>query len=394
VENQEISDWGGHFLGRWQRIFSPTSSLALQVFYDGTDRKEAEVREIRHTWDLDFQHRFALGRIHELIWGLGYRYTHDRFRGTFELSLFPRERGVSLFSAFIQDEITLIRERLRLILGTRLEHNDYTGFEVQPNARVLWTPHPQHRLWASVSRAVRTPSRPEVNGVLNTSITPPAPLAPVPILGSASGNSNFKSEDLLAYELGYRWDFRRRFFLDVAAFYNVYDNLRALTQGPAQLSLSPIPHVVIPLLVSNAMKGETYGFEVAADWRPLTWWRLHLAFNFLQPKLRLKSSNALADPTIVGNDPKNQLSCRSTFDLPQHLELDLWLRYVSALRRLEVGSYATLDARLAWKPVKNLELAVVGQNLLQKRHLEFGQNELLFPTQVPRGVYGKVTWHY
>lgn len=393
LENQGIADWGGHLLGRWQRVFSSTSNLELQIYYDGTDRKEG-VREIRNTLDLDFQHRFVLGQRHEIIWGLGYRYTHDRFSGNFELSLDPRRKGVNLFSAFFQDDITLIQERLRLILGTRLERNDYTGFEVQPNVRMMWTPQAQHRLWASISRAVRTPYRPEVDGVLNTSITPPSPLVPVPILSYGQGNHDFKSEELLAFELGYRWDFRKKFFLDVAAYYNIYDNLRALTQGPPQLILTPPPHLAVPLLISNAMKGETYGLEVAADWRPLSWWRTQLSYNFLQPKLRLKSSNAVEDPTIVGNDPKNQLSFRSTFDLPQHLELDLWLRYVSALRRLEVSSYVTLDARLAWKPVKNLELALVGQNLLQKRHQEFGPNEFIFPTQVPRGMYGKVTWRY
>ena len=82
-------------------------------------------------------------------------------------------------------------------------------------------------------------------------------------------------------------------------------------------------------------------------------------------------------------------------DLPQHLSLDCSVRYVDSLPALQIGSYVTLDARLGWRPKKNLEFAVVGQNLLQEQHAEFSPSFIATQrAEIERGVYGKVTWHF
>lgn len=174
--NEDIESFGGNLLVRHQHTFSSTSDYSLQVYYDFYQRDEFYLKETRHSLDIDFQHRFALLGWNDIVWGVGYRYNHDDFRSSYITTLTPPSRNDQLFSAFIQDEITLIDNTLWLTLGSKFEHNDYSGFEAQPTARLMWAPHYQHRLWASISRAVRTPSRAEQNMNLLQRVVAPQPL--------------------------------------------------------------------------------------------------------------------------------------------------------------------------------------------------------------------------
>lgn len=334
-----------------------------------------------------------------MIWGLGYRRVEDRLAGSFSITFDPDRRTTNLFSAFIQDEIDLIDDRLRLTLGSKFEHNDFTGFEVQPDARLLWIPHPQHTLWAAISRAVRTPSRADHDVRLNSTTLGPGALFPgsPPALASTIGNRRFRSEDLIAFELGYRVQPTDRLFLDIAAFYNIYHRLRTLELGPSVFNPQPAgAPLVLPSLVDNKMRGEVYGLELAADWRPRDWLRLQGAYSLLEMRLHLDedSTDALSQGA-QGQSPQHQFSLRSSINLPKGLELDLWLRYVSRLPDLNIGSYLTLDARLAWRPRKDIEIALVGQNLLDDRHPEFTSEFIAEePTQVPRGAYASISWRF
>ncbi len=399
--DDDIDLLGGNVLTRWQHTVAASSELTLQLYYDRTEREEKAIfRETRDTIDLDFQHRFALGQRQEIVWGLGYRYTHDHISESFFLAIDPDSRGDNLFSAFVQDEITLVPDRLRLTLGSKFEHNDHTGFEFQPNARFLWTPHARHAVWAAVSRAVRTPSRAEDDVRFNFAVLPPnTPLrnpSALPAVVTVEGNRDFDSEVMLAYELGYRVRPLERLSLDIAAFFTDYDNLRTGEPGSPVFSTSPLPpHLVLPNVLQNRMHGESHGVEVAVDWRPMDWWRLHLAYTYLQLHLRIDrdSQNPTAEEA-AGQSPHHQVSFRSAMSLPWDLEFDVWLRYIDELPTLDVDRYVTLDLRLAWKPVKRLELALVGQNLLEGRHLEFRQELFPVPTAVQRSVYGKITWQF
>src|SRR5258706_13160932 len=71
----------------------------------------------------------------------------------------PKSRDPFLLSAFVQDDITLVKDRLHLFLGSKFEENSYTGFEVQPSARMLWTPT-EGTPFGPASPAVRNPSPP------------------------------------------------------------------------------------------------------------------------------------------------------------------------------------------------------------------------------------------
>ncbi len=212
------------------------------------------------------------------------------------------------------------------------------------------------------------------------------------------GNSNIESEELLAYELGYRIIPAENLSVDIAAFYNDYDNLRTLEPGLPFRETSPAPpHLVIPFTGSNKMDGDVYGVEIATNFKPVDWWNLSAAYTYLQIQLHIdEDSGDTISEGAEGESPHNQLSLRSSFDLPKDFEIDLWLRYTDNLPSLDIDSYVTLDARLAWKPIRNLEVSVVGQNLLDDQHPEFKQEAFISssPTEVERSVYGKFTWRF
>lgn len=377
---------GGNLLSSYERVFSDTSDMTFQVYYDRTERVDQVHSEERDTYDVDFQHRFEALERNSVTWGLGYRYTPDDLRdgkaGTRSL-LFPDAvRHDQLVSGFAQDEIELPKD-VTLTLGAKVEHNDYTGFEFQPSARALWNPTETQSVWGSVSRAVRTPNRAEADiaGLLYSS------RSPVGI--DLSGSNSYDSEEVIAYELGYRWQATRKLSLDIAAFYNDYDDLRTIEDRP----LTPLPN---DFIFANSMQGETYGFETGANFQVTDAWRLGGSYTFL--RMHLETTSPRADPTLAGNtmgdSPRHQFQVRSLLDLPFDLQFDTMLYYVDVLPARGVSSYFKLDARLGWSPCKNFDLSIVGQNLIEDHHREFGPGFLVSPNEIERSVYVKATWRF
>ncbi|MGZ9159100.1 MAG: TonB-dependent receptor plug domain-containing protein, partial [Nitrospira sp.] len=251
---------GGHVLGRWARTFSPRSNMALKVYYDRFSRDVFDMSERINTFDVDFQHNVALRKKHDVVWGAGYRRVSDSTDSTNSTPMRynPAKRTVQLFSAFAQDEVILVKDRLRLTLGAKLEHNDFSGFELQPSILVLWTPQNHQTFWGSVSRAVRAASRSDEDLRVNIAAFP-GPLG-MPVVLAIFGNPDLKSERVTAYELGYRAQAGKRFSLDAATFYNVYDRLTRTEAGTPFQETDPLPaHLVSPLIFKNLMRGETYG---------------------------------------------------------------------------------------------------------------------------------------
>ncbi|MHC1726127.1 MAG: TonB-dependent receptor plug domain-containing protein [Syntrophobacteraceae bacterium] len=377
----------GNFITRWNRTLSPTSNIQVQAYYDGIDFSDVAFGEKRHTVDFELQHQFSAGSRHSVVWGLGFRSNQDTTEGSPGFSL-AQEHHHSLFSAFLQDEIKLIEDRLTLVLGSRLEHHDSVGFEVQPNVRLLWTPHKKHTFWAAVSRAVRTPSWAEEDLQLDFQFQPPNTIFRL------VGNPDYESEELKALELGYRFVPSEGLSFDITGFYNIYNNLRSLETGNP--IISP-PVVIIPLISDNKLDGDAYGFELSADYQVRKWWRLQAAYSFLQMDLspQRDSTDLITGSTVMGSNPHNQFSLRSWIDLPYKMEFDLWLKYVGDLPSINVESYTILDARLAWRPRKNLEISIVGQNLLDRRHVEAISDFVpTIESQIERSVYGKIVWRF
>ncbi|HEX4023899.1 MAG TPA: TonB-dependent receptor [Steroidobacteraceae bacterium] len=388
---------GENVLGRWTRQFSADADMSLQAYVDRTqllDPVPAQflgpiplapagyLEDNLTTYDVDFQHRFPVGTYTRLVWGLGFRHTHDDGANAPGLAFLPAILNQNLYSSFIQDEIPL-SPTLSLIAGTKLEHNDYTGWELQPDARLRWIMTDQQTLWAAVSRAVRTPSRVDRDEVVPPGVPPHLVLL--------EGDSDFDSEKVIAYELGYRAQLFSRVGGSVSTFYNVYSDLR---------STSYTPGFLLPFYFSNNLEGHTYGLEFSADYRLLSNWSLHAGYTLLREDLWVKPGQFdLNDALNETADPKNQFSVRSNVDLPRNLHLDADLRYVDSLVTNSgptpgiVPGYYELNGRLAWQASEHLELSIVGQNLLHDEHTEYG-----FPgptrVEIQRSVYAKVAWRH
>jgi iron complex outermembrane receptor protein len=375
---------GGNLLARWQRVLSETSDIALLAYYDNTFRRELNFHERRNTWDVDFQHHVRLPWDHDLVWGIEYRHTGDRTGGVSTIAFRPQDRGDDLFTSFVQDEFPL-GDQVRVTLGTKLEHNDYSGFEVQPSGRIMWTPEARQSVWAAVSRAVRTPSRVEHD----LTLTAADPLTNTFV--RLFGDEAFVSEKVIAYELGHRMQVLPQLFIDTALFYNDYDDLETFEpKAPFTETDDAGTRTVRPFFFRNKLHGETYGFEVSADAAVTDWWRLHGAYSFV--KIELRRDPGSLDPghqVVEGSSPRNQVAIRSTMNLPHEVQFDGVLRYVDNLPAQRVGSYVTLDLRLAKQVTQSLELSVVGLNLAQDHHREFGGG-----TEVERSIYGQVRWRW
>ena len=387
---------GANLIARWTRDLEAESEVSVQMYYDRTDRGFRIGREIRDTFDLDTQHRFHIGDRNEVVWGAGYRFSADDITESADFTMLDPSVGLQLASVFVQDEISLARDRLHLTVGTKVEHNDFTGFEVQPSVRVAWIPFQRHTVWSSISRAVRTPSRGERGFGIFVDPTPFLPTAPFPILAPGLGNPEFGSEKLIAYELGHRFDVTPNLSLDSAAFYNEYDDVASVAALPADLGISssPLatPYLIIPLTFRNNLFGESYGTEVSVTWQPAEAWRLKLGYSFLKMNLHTKGVvRSLTEDAEIGS-PEQQVFLWSDAKLGRKLEWGAGLRYVDRIRSQEIPGYAELDTRLAWKPSQSCELAIIGRNLLDGHHLE-AEPLIIAPrnVEVDRSVYVKMT---
>ncbi|MCI0537648.1 MAG: TonB-dependent receptor [Verrucomicrobiales bacterium] len=389
VRSDDYPVKGANLLSRWTHTFANETDLQLQAYWDYWERNSSLFDYALHTFDVDFQHRLALPLRQEFIYGLNYRALPDHSRNVDPtLQFFPASTSPQVFGAFVQDEIALVPDRLKLTLGSKFEHNDYTGFEWQPNIRLAWTPSPHHTLWAAVSRPVRTPARNETAIRLNI-LTPNGQIFP-----RGFGNPEFGSERLTSYELGYRVTPLEKLSFDLAAYYFVFDGVESAEVLVNQIfteTSPPPPHSVLPVAPGNAGRAETYGLELGAEYQAQDWWRLRGGYNVFnyRKQERTSLSNAAS--------PRHQLFFRSSMDLPGQVEFDVWGRYRSSIAVYDLDSYVDVDVRLGWKPHKSLEIAVVGQNLAHTRRREFGFTPGIIDTpvsQVQRSVYGQLTWRF
>ena len=382
---------GVHLVARWQRDMQRRGELQAAVSLDRSDREDPIVDERRTTVDLEVQHRLAVGTRHQLVWGLGMRSTSDAIDSSFVISIDPRERNVGVYSGFVQDEVRLASGRLRATAGTRVEHNDFSGVEIQPNARILWMPTSRQALWAAVSRAVRLPTRSEADGRFVASVSSLADDAVAVV--ELRGSRGFDSEEVVTFEGGVRSRPTRDLTLDVAGYYSLYESLR--TGEPA----APIPDTTatprrstIPFMASNKAEGTTYGVEVAADWGLRPWWRWRLAYNYLNMDVDLDSdSESPGTETIERDNPEHQLVVRSSWDL-RSATADVSVRRVAELPS-RADAYTTLDARLAWRPQPDLELSVAALNLLDAPRQEFKAELInILTTKVRRSAHVTARW--
>ena len=305
---------------------------------------------------------------------------------------------MQMLSAFVQDDIALIPDYLRLTLGSKFEHGEYTGFEIQPNARLLWQIDDRQTLWGAVARAVRTPSRAEVDGIFPSQVLPSSSSSPDALNGifSLFGSEDMKSELLLAMEIGYRLQPTEFLSFDLTAFHNQYDRLLSVELGTPTVESIPVPYLSIPIVASNKRNGDTYGLELEVEVQAREGWRLHGTYTFLEMRLDLDAdSRDTTGDAAEGEVPQHQFSLGSALDLSHDLELDCRFRYVDELPNLGVDSYVSLDVRLGWQPIEGVGFALVGQNLLDSHRLEYSPEFVdTLPTETQRGLYGRISWEF
>lgn len=361
---------GQNILGHWTHDFSETSTLVVRAYYDRTWRRDvpSTISDQAETYDLDIDHSFSKGARHNIVWGVGYRFIRDETdNSTPIIGLVPKSRDMPLYSAFIQDEISLAGDRLRLIVGTKLQHNVFSDFELQPSGRLAWSGK-HYTLWTAVSRAVRAPSRIDVDYHLPTyPVPPPGP--------SVAGGPNFTSEKLMAYELGYRLQPVQGSFFSVAAFYNSYDDLYSVEALPGTLTFQ----------IQNGTTGRSGGVELSGQMQVKDWWRVRGGYSYFYKELANKPGHTY-DYSDLGNDAENRVMLQSMLDLPANFQFDLTFRYIGALPKPEIPEYMTFDARLAWVG-RSVEFAVIGRNLREDRHQEFS-------AYIPRNIYGTIACRF
>ncbi|HET7133410.1 MAG TPA: TonB-dependent receptor [Gammaproteobacteria bacterium] len=379
-----VSLSGGNVIANWLHRLDDDSNWRLQFYFDHSDRQiPGSFDEARDTYNVAFLHDLRNTRRHDAQWGAEYRTTSDHIGNTTFATFVPPSRSDQTVSAFVQDRIAF-GNRLFLTLGAKFEHNDYTGFEDQPNARVTWLPSERQTVWAAVSRAVRVPAR------LNTDLRllAPIPGLPIPAYVNVNGSADFASEDLTAYEAGYRVQVSDDLSLDLAAFDNYYDNLQTMETGGVLVVPGPPAYLLIPAVQANLMEGETYGGTFTATWQPTSRWRLQLQYAHLQMDLESKpGGNDAGSLAVAGNSPKNQITLQSFIDLSRKLSLYTSVRHVDELPSQNVPSYLTLDWNLAWTPTPRLRASLTVQSANDAERLEFGDGR-----KIERSAFARFVW--
>lgn len=412
-QNQDSLDApisGGNILGRWTRTLSSDSEMIFQAYYDWTKRKEFLLDETLDTIDMDFQHRYTFENDLELLWGLGYRFNGDNARGretipgVYSYVLRPNKREDHLYSGFLQGRIPIGGERGELTLGTKLEHNDYTGFEWQPSTRAMWKFNEKHSIWGAISRSIRTPSRIEHDANVNAGAfrLPPSQGGLVTYI-QLRGNEETEAEKVWSYELGYRVRATETLFINSTLFYNKYhDLINGIPQGAPSVSGAPgNMYMVWPIRVANGMDGESYGFEISAQWSVKEWWRLTTSYSWFHfNELNKGLSREARQGFSEGENAEHRFSLVSYMDLPGNFELNGALYYTDDLPELgfrgdNIGSRVKLDVNIGYHPSEKWTITVGGRNILGESSREFGETmDGIVASEIPTIVYSAISYNY
>lgn len=382
---------GGHVLAYWRRQLNENDRVRARVYYDRTRRNDPSYIDELDTIDLDVQHGFLLAARHQILWGLNYRQTDNFNAGKGIFNLVPSSSKDVVYSGFVQDQIDL-SESLKATLGTKLEENDFSDLEVQPSVRLAWGISSEHTLWSAISRAVRVPTRLERDIAVDLSDPAVDPLIRL------QGNRDFESEELIAYEAGYRWSPRSNLSFDLATFYNRYDKLSSLEIGTPFVDPES-GRTIIPVLNQNLSEADSHGLEALVTFAPRDNWRISATYSYLDLSIEPHGEDYNRGRFYEGSTPRHQASLRSLLDLPGGVQLDAHLRCSSDIRSIPaivtgegIDGYTELDLRLAWEATEQLEISVLGRNLLDERHVEFGAPHAR--GEIERSVYAKLAWGF
>jgi iron complex outermembrane receptor protein len=382
----EVEVSGGNLLVQWSRALDGDGELELEAYLDHTRRDIPNTYdETRDALNIDVQQHASVGERHRITWGAGFRLTTDQLDNSAFAAFLPDSRTDRTYSLFLQDRIGLWDNGLLLTLGSKFEINDYTDFEWQPNVRLAWRPGERQTTWVAVSRAVRIPSRLDAHLRLTAPLAVPS--LPFPVYVVINGSEDFDSEELTAYEAGYRFGASDAFSLDLSLYYNEYESLQTTEPGAPELVLPS--HILLPNTLANNLRGRSHGGTLAVDWRPAESWRL--SFHYAWLDLQLRTGDESQDPAataLAGNSPRHQASLFSFVDVLEDFSLYTGLRYVGELPNLDVDAYTALDLSIRWHASDTFVASLTAQNLTDGSHLEFGAGA----NQAERALFLKLAW--
>ena len=365
---------GGDINARWEHNLTRDQGFYVQAYVSRALRSGAPVDDARNTYDIDFIDHFQMGGTNLFSYGGTSHWS------TFQVSqdLFSVPNGVDYENTgFVQDEVR-VGKSVWITAGTKLEYNNYSGFDLQPSARILWSQGDQQALWGGVTRAVTTPSDLEENYDLHA--------AAGNLVVQVLGDRNFQSEDVIGYEAGYRRLLAGKVYASLSGFWNQYNHLQSFS--PLIITSSNgITYYTYEY--QNLISGSASGAEVATQSQIVRYWRLNVNYSFLNsdfaasgPTSNISDSGSVQ--TYEGSSPKHMVAVQSMFDLPSKFHFDQTYRFITALPAQKVPAYQTMDVRLDRTLGRNLSLEVVGQNLFQHVHDEWGTGD---PTQPLVGIY-------
>ena len=381
LRNEDDSH-GGNILGRWNHKVSTDSDLSVQAYLDTYSRLESIAKQNVTTADIQAQHSIKLDERNNFIWGGGARMYYQDLKGTFAVDVNDQYSVHEILNVFAQNEYALIPNELYFTAGSKLEYNDYTGVEVQPSVRLAWHATDKHMFWGAISRAVRTPSTIEDDISLLSLVTAG------PTEYRVFGNPDQESEELIAYELGHRWQARKNLSFDTALFLNDYDNLQTISTAGSSF-LGANGSTIVPYTVNNLGRGQVYGAEIAANWVVNSNWHLSGSYSFMQLNLDVEPGTTGDLDSTERSTPKHQFAIQSYYNLTDSVHFDNMIYYVDHLSA-PVDSYVRYDARIAWMVQPGLEVSMIGRNL-GGAHEEFPSTP---QTEVDRSFIGQVLWKF
>ena len=391
--HEKLASAGGNLMANWSHTSAGGAETGVRAVFDTYRRSDVGVPETMKSLSLDFQNHFAAGGRHDVVWGLSFRNTRSGVAPGYPIQLSPSVLTDQLYSGFLQDEITLA-SNLWLTVGSKIEHNGYTGFEYEPSARLAWSPSPRQTFWAAASRAIRQPSRQEESVSLKLLEMPVNPMVTARV--RLEGDGTFRSEELRDFEAGYRAQWSRRVSFDADAFLSFYRHLGTYEAGAPELQATSLPIVMLVTETErNLGRATSYGGEISVVWTASSRWRISPGYSLLHLNPGTEpGSTDTASHALTHDAPRHQLQVRSQFDLTRKLEWDQSLYWTGRLSNGTVPAHARVDTRLNWRTGEGLELSLVGQNLLRPGFVEFRDTFQLLPTQTPRSIFGTITWRF
>lgn len=389
---------GGNLSAHWTQPIFENGELSALATFERVDSTQVAYGEDRDTYGLDLQLTLHPFLRHEVITGLTFRQDRDHLTDSAWFKYTPSDAKTQFTGAYLQDEISVLPDRLLLTIGSKFERNSFSGWESQPSLRAIFRTSKTQRTWMGLSRAARTPSRLEHGVDFFAYTNPPSDTFPFPATVQASGSRDFRSEHVTALEFGHRYEPTYQLSFDLSLYYNFYDDLRGTWYAEPVFALAPVPHAVQTVYADNSIKGSTYGGEFEVRWQPGPTFKLEASVASVRMDLHQRVASPIPDPSIagiVGATPHQEYKLRAQWDPLPHWSVDTSVRHVEALPGPQLPSYTGFDARIAWHPDTTWEVDLVGRDLLDKSHGESSKNFIGDQVrETARSVFLRVTYHH